>query len=72
MVQFLFRMGEISEAAKNRGNALKNAYLLEQFLFDVNVQLSWIDEQQRQIGIAERGANLTTAQRHLNRHEVII
>ena len=70
-IAFNFRMSQISDAAKARRVALDDSYLLQHFLFEVSVQLSWIDEHLAQINIAETGANLTTAKRLLNRHEVI-
>ena len=64
-------MNQISDAAKARRVALDDSYMLQQFLFEVNVQLSWMDEHLAQINIAETGTSLTTAKRLLNRHEVI-
>ena len=63
-------MGDVSDAAKARGLALNDSYLLQQFLFEVNVQLSWMDEHLTQMTNADAGTNLTTVKRLLNRHEV--
>ena len=64
-------MAGISDTSKRRRAVLDDSYLLQQFLFEINVHLSWIDEHLTQINNAEIVTNLTTAKRLLNRHEVI-
>ena len=63
-------MSKIAEIATSRSLSLENSYSLQQFLFEVHIQMSWINEHLAQIKIAEFGSNVTTAQRLLNRHEV--
>ena len=64
------RMVEIIDASKSRSLSLVDAYALQQFLFEVNVQLSWIEDHLAQVENSEYGTDLTATQRLLNRHEV--
>eukprot|EP00795_Rhopilema_esculentum_P013545 gene13545-4433_t len=64
-------MVEIIDASKSRSLSLDDAYVLQQFLFEVDVQLSWINDHLVQIENSEYGTDLTATQRLLNRHEAM-
>ena len=63
-------MKSVTQASQTRKTALDNSHILQQFIFDVNIQMSWLHERRVQADSSEYGTNLTTAQRLLNRHDV--